>query len=174
MRIRSGPEYTSLRWINFRLVLSGQTTGSIALETRMAGNGLMPMAAQCAAHQSEAHQIVYLVVDNVAGRPGSLCRKPELERTDLETVISDLIAGHFNDPVRIVAFDSLGHWSKDVSRELAEEIQTRCDIDAMPVPEHIQDFVRSHWAPRRQSLFDLVVGMPRRSLDAGAKAAMGQ
>ena len=44
------------------------------------------------------------------------------------------------------AFDPKAHWSKDVSRELAEEIQTRCDIDAVPVPEHIQDFVRSHWA----------------------------
>jgi hypothetical protein len=106
----------------------------------------MPMTTRCAAHQNAARQIVYLIVDNVAGRPGSADQKTEVERTDIETVISSLIAGRFNDPIRIVAFDPLGGWSKDVSRELAEEIQTRCDIDAMPVPEHIQDFVRSHWA----------------------------
>jgi len=111
----------------------------------MAGNGPMPMAVRCAAHHSVAPEIVYLVVDNVAERRGRVCRKTEVERSDLETVISNLIAGQFNDPVRIVAFDALGRWSKDVSKELAEEIQTRCDIDAMPVPEHIQDFVRSHW-----------------------------
>ncbi|MBR0961335.1 hypothetical protein [Bradyrhizobium japonicum] len=108
------------------------------------------MAAPCAAHkgaaQDAADRIVYLIVDNIAGRPGRAGRKTEVERTDIETVISNLIAGRFNDPVRIVAFDPLGHWSKDVSRELAEEIQTRCDIDTMPVPEHIRDFVRSHWA----------------------------
>ncbi|MBR0785281.1 hypothetical protein [Bradyrhizobium iriomotense] len=117
----------------------------------MAGNGLTSMAAPCAAHKGAAHQdaadrIVYLIVDNIAGRPGRAGRKTEVERTDIETVISNLIAGRFNDPVRIVAFDSRGRWSKDMSRELAEEIQTRCDIDTMPVPEHIRDFVRSHWA----------------------------
>jgi hypothetical protein len=112
----------------------------------MARNGSMPMAVRCAARQSVAPEIVYLVVDNVAERRGRVCRKTEVEPSDLETVILNLIAGQFNDPVRIVAFDALGRWSKDVSRELAEEIQTRCDIDAMPVPEHIQDFVRSHLA----------------------------
>jgi len=111
----------------------------------MAGNGSIPMAVRCAAHQSVAPEIVYLVIDNVAERRGRVCRKTEVEPGDLETVISNLIAGQFDDPVRIVAFERLGRWSKDVSRELAEEIQTRCDIDAMPVPEHIQDFVRSHW-----------------------------
>lgn len=120
----------------------------------MAGNGLTSMAApgvvhngvahKGAADQNAAHRIVYLIVDNIAGRPGRAGRKTEVERTDIETVISNLIAGRFNDPVRIVAFDPLGYWSKDVSRELAEEIQARCDIDTMPVPEHIQDFVRSH------------------------------
>jgi hypothetical protein len=110
----------------------------------MAGNGLVPMADRRAAHRSATHRIVYLIVDNVVGRAGRARRKLEVERTDLETIISNLVGGHFNDPVRIVAFDPKARWSKDVSRELAEEIQTRCDIEAMPVPEHIQDFVRSH------------------------------
>ena len=112
----------------------------------MAGNGSMPMVVRCAAHQSVVPEIVYLVVDKVTEPCGRVFRKTEVEPSDLETVISDLIAGQFNDPVRIVAFERLGRWSKDVSRELAEEIQARCDIDAVPVPEHIQDFVRSHWA----------------------------
>ena len=111
----------------------------------MVGNGSMSISVRCAAHQSVAPEIVYLVIDNVAERRGRVCRKTEVEPGDLETVISDLIAGQFTDPVRIVAFERLGRWSKDVSSELAEEIQTRCDIDAVPVPEHIRDFVRSHW-----------------------------
>jgi hypothetical protein len=110
----------------------------------MAGNGLVPMADLRAAHRSAAHRIVYLIVDNVVGWPSRGRLKLEVERTDLETIIANLVGGHFNDPVLIIAFDPKAHWSKDVSRELAEEIQTRCDIDAVPVPEHIQDFVRSH------------------------------
>jgi hypothetical protein len=90
----------------------------------------------------DSDQVVYLVVDSV-GSPGKTCRETKVE-SDLETVISSLIAGHFNDPVRIVALNPLGHWSNDISKEIAEEIQARCDIEAMPVPEHISDFVEHH------------------------------
>ncbi|MGV7213174.1 hypothetical protein [Bradyrhizobium sp. UFLA05-112] len=110
----------------------------------MARNGLVPMAGVRAAHRSAAHRIVYLIVDNVVGWPGRARLKLEVERSDLETMIASLVDGHFNDPVRIIAFDPNAHLSKDISRELAEEIQTRCDIDAVPVPEHIQRFVRCH------------------------------
>ncbi|WP_146006669.1 hypothetical protein [Bradyrhizobium forestalis] len=111
----------------------------------------MSTAARCAPHggaarQDAPHQIVYLIVENIVGWPGRAGRKIQVARTDIETVIAHLFAGRFQDPVRILALDPLGHWSKDLSRELAEEIQTRCDIDAMAVPEHIQDFVRSHSA----------------------------
>ena len=86
-----------------------------------------------------ADKAVYLVVDRVDDR-----LKAKIEQTDIENIISNLIAGRFNDPLRVVAFNALGHWSKDVSRELAEEIRTRCDIEGMPVPEHIRDFVASY------------------------------
>jgi len=43
-----------------------------------------------------------------------------------------------------VAFNTLEHWSEDVSSDIAAEIQTRCDMDGVPVPEHLTDFVQSH------------------------------
>jgi hypothetical protein len=43
--------------------------------------------------------------------------------------------------VRVVAFNTLEHWSKDLLADVAAEIQTRCDIDGEPVPEHLKDFV---------------------------------
>jgi hypothetical protein len=103
----------------------------------MPRTGLLPNAV------SRAETTVYLVVDSI-GSPRNACRKTKLERTGIEAMISNLIAGQFNDPLRVLAFDRLGRWSKDVSRDVAEEIQTRCDIEAMPVPEHIRDFVESH------------------------------
>ena len=91
-----------------------------------------------------ADQTVYLVVDSCGAAPGAAYRETEVERADLETVISDLLTGQFNAPVRVVAFNTLEHWADDVSQELAEGIQPRCDIEGEPVPEHIRDFVASH------------------------------
>ena len=102
-----------------------------------------------------ADQTIYLVIDRF-GRHGSVYRETEVEQTDLETIITDLMTGQFNDPVRVVAFNTLEHWSDDVSGEIAAEIQIRCDIDGVAVPEHIQDFVASHTGPTRQLALRLV------------------
>ena len=75
---------------------------------------------------------------------------------DLETIITDLLSGQFNDPIRVVAFNTLEHWSRDVSEDIALEIQTRCDIQGAGVPEHIQDFVANYTGPARQLAFRLV------------------
>ena len=61
-----------------------------------------------------ADQTVYLVVDRFSGS-GSVYREAEIERTDIETIIAELLSGQFNDPVRVVAFNTLEHWSDDVS-----------------------------------------------------------
>ena len=90
-----------------------------------------------------ADQTVYLVFDSF-GASRSDCPEKEIEREDLETTISDLLTGQFNAPVRVMAFNTLEHWIEDVSNQVAEDIQARCDIDGVPVPEHVRDFVASH------------------------------
>jgi hypothetical protein len=90
-----------------------------------------------------ADQIVYLVIDSFSGL-GTVYRETEIERTDLEIIIADLISGQFNDRIRVVAFNTLEHWSEDVTEYIAFEIQTRCDIEGVAVPEHIQDFVSNY------------------------------
>jgi hypothetical protein len=96
-----------------------------------------------------ADQTVYLVIDRFGGL-GSVYRETEVERADLETIITDLVSGQFNDPIRVVAFNTLEHWSEDVSEYIAYEIQTRYDIEGEDVPEHIQDFIVSYTGPGRQ------------------------
>ena len=95
-----------------------------------------------------ADETAYLVVDSF--RSGAVCRETEVERTDLETIIGELLSGQFNNPVRIVAFNTLEHWSEDVSKDIALEIQTRCDIDGVAVPEHLHEFVEIHTSAIRQ------------------------
>lgn len=90
-----------------------------------------------------ADQTVYLVFESF-GASRSDCPEKETERDDLETIISDLLTGRFYALVRVMAFNTLEHWIEDVSNQVAQEIQTRCDIDGIPVPEHARDFVASH------------------------------
>jgi len=95
-----------------------------------------------------ADQTVYLVVDRFTS--GSVYRETEIERTDLETIINDFLTGQFNDPIRVIAFNTLEHWSDDVSDDIAREIQTRCDMKGERVPEYLVDFVNSYVGPIRQ------------------------
>ena len=88
-----------------------------------------------------ADETVYLVVDRLA--TGAVDRETEIERADVESVIRDLLSGQFNDPVRVMAFNTLEHWAKDVSQEIAAEIVSRCDIDGLPVPEYLKDFIEN-------------------------------
>jgi hypothetical protein len=113
-------------------------------ELRMPGTGWTPGTVPYGADQT-----AYLVIDRF-GRLGSVYRETEVERADLETIVADLMSGQFNDPVRVVAFNTLEHWSEDVSRDVALEIQTRCDIEGEDVPESIRDFVESYAGPDRQ------------------------
>ena len=96
-----------------------------------------------------ADQTIYLVMDGF-GPLGSVYRETEIERADLETVITDLLSGQFKDPIRVIAFNTLEHWSEDMSAEIARELQTRCDIEGGGVPDHLQDFVERHTSHERQ------------------------
>lgn len=91
-----------------------------------------------------ADQTIYLVVDCIGAL--STCHETELERPDFDAVIADLLAGQFSSPVRVVAFNTLEHWRRDISREVAAEICMLCDIEGIAVPEHIGDFVERYTA----------------------------
>ncbi len=86
-----------------------------------------------------ADQTLYVVRDRVSGS-----REIALERADLDATISDLIAGCFSDPVRVTCFNTLEHWVKDISADVAAEIQARCDIEGILLPDHLRDFVESY------------------------------
>jgi hypothetical protein len=103
----------------------------------------MPMlidGGSCRVVPYGADQTVYVIVDKCGHTDG----EREVERADIETVVNEFMAGAFVDPIRVVAFNTLEHWSQDLSADVAEEIQMRCDIEGMPVPEHVRDFFDRH------------------------------
>jgi hypothetical protein len=85
-------------------------------------------------------QNVYLVVDDL-GRLGRVYRETDVEATDLETVISDLLGGQYSNPVRVVAFNTAEKWSQDISADVAHELRYRCDLQMRDIPYGLQDFV---------------------------------
>jgi hypothetical protein len=94
-------------------------------------------------------QNVYLVVDDF-GRNGRVFREADVETTDLETVIIDLLDGQYQNPIKVVAFNTAGGWSQDVSEDIAQELGRRCDLQLRDVPSNIQDFVEGHEGHDRQ------------------------
>jgi hypothetical protein len=86
-----------------------------------------------------ADQTLFVVIDRL-----DRAREIRIERTDLEATIHELVAGCFNDPIRVISFNTLEHWTKDISTEIAGEIRARCDIDGIRLPDYLSDFVESH------------------------------
>jgi hypothetical protein len=94
-------------------------------------------------------QNVYLVVDDF-GRNGRSYREADVETADLETVIVDLLEGQYENPIRVVAFNTAEGWSQDVSEDIAQELRRRCDLQLPDIPSNIQDFVERHGGRDRQ------------------------
>ena len=95
------------------------------------------------------NQDVYLVVDDF-GRLGRVWREADVEVTDFETVVADLLDGQYKNPIGIFCFNFAEGWSRDVSEDVARELRRRCDLHLRDVPSSIQDFVERHEGSPRQ------------------------
>jgi hypothetical protein len=86
-----------------------------------------------------ADQTIFVVVDRL-----NEATEIRVERSDLDTTITELVAGCFSDPIKVISFNTLEHWMKDISTDVAGEIKARCDIDGVTLPDYLSDFVESH------------------------------
>lgn len=86
---------------------------------------------------------VYLVEDDL-GRLGHVWREADSEETDLETVLSDLLSGQYEHPVRVIAFNIAEGWSRDVSEDVAVAMQARCVAAGRDVPVLLAHFFERH------------------------------
>jgi hypothetical protein len=102
-----------------------------------------------------ADQTIYLVVDDFS-RHGRVFRETEVERTDLESVIADLASGQYNDPVRVVAFNTSEHWAEDVSEDVARELRRRADLANEDLSSAVEAFVERHTSRELQLTLRLV------------------
>jgi hypothetical protein len=100
-------------------------------------------------------QDVYLVVDDL-GRLGRVLREADVEATDFETILMDLLDGQYKSPIGIFCFNPAEGWARDVSEDIARELRRRCDQQLRDVPSSVQDFVERHEVHHRQLALRLV------------------
>jgi DNA end-binding protein Ku len=106
-------------------------------------------------------QTVYLVLDDL-GKLGRVWRESDIEKTDLETVIEDLLSGQYNGPVQVIAFNVSERWSQDVSEDVAREVRRRADLNFQDLPSSIEEFV-AHFEGARPRQLALRLVEPTRS-----------
>ena len=99
------------------------------------------------------HQSVYLVVDDF-GDLGRCWRETDVEATDLETVITDMLDGQYNSPVRVIGFNTAEGWSRDVSSDVAAELRRRCDLQLRQVPSSLSNGTNPASTAASFGLFD--------------------
>jgi hypothetical protein len=96
-----------------------------------------------------ADDTVYLVEDYL-GRSGRIFPETSVAKSDRETILRDLYASQYHDPVRVVAFNTREGWSRDVSYEFAVEIQRRADLTREELSGNLAEFVRFYTRPAKQ------------------------
>jgi hypothetical protein len=85
-------------------------------------------------------QTVYIVLNDFGQLGRAYCEASE-DRSDLETTISDLIAGQYDNPVRVIAFNAAERWSEDVSEDIARKIMRRLGLAGDALPSSLESFV---------------------------------
>lgn len=93
-------------------------------------------------------QDVYLVVDDL-GRLGRVWREADYEKTDLETIVQDLLDSQYNNPIGVFGFNAVEGRARDVSGDVARELRLRCDLNLRDLPDIIKVFVERHEGDRR-------------------------
>ena len=81
---------------------------------------------------------MYLVLEDFGSGPA--WRETDEDRTNYRTLISDLLTGQYDHPLRVVAFNPLEGWSRDASEDVAQELDQRV-TEGHEVAEPVREFI---------------------------------
>jgi hypothetical protein len=83
------------------------------------------------------------VVECIFGKVRYL-REMDLADADQETVIRDFLAGQFDRPLRVIAFNTIEGWSREVSEDIAREVVDRAWRNGDSLADGTRDFCERH------------------------------
>jgi len=103
-----------------------------------------------------ADHTVYVVEDSFGPKLGRAYRETPSDRCDRETTVRDLLTGQYNDPMRVIAFNTGEGWSRDVSCETAADVLRLADLEGHDLSGSVAEFVDFYTRPERQLTLRLV------------------
>jgi hypothetical protein len=89
---------------------------------------------------------VYIVVEDF-GQFGRAFRETDIAEADLDTIVRNLISGEYRDPLRVVAFNTVEGWSRDVSEEIAYDVLDRAYDPDTTLSAGAKKFIDRHVTP---------------------------
>ena len=89
-----------------------------------------------------AEQDIYLVLDDF-GHLGKAWRETDEAGASRATLVRNLLDGQYENPVRIVAFNTAEGWSRDVTVDIADEPRRRY-VEYDEVPEGVLEFLEAN------------------------------
>ncbi|MBR0753541.1 hypothetical protein JQ604_15235 [Bradyrhizobium jicamae] len=90
----------------------------------------------------------YLVINDFHDGPSFL--ETDLEKADLDTIIANLIAGEYSEPLRVIVANPQTGRCADVSHAVASDVLRRLELEGRDPPEHLEAFIDAHVGPDRQ------------------------
>jgi hypothetical protein len=87
------------------------------------------------------------VLDDL-GDLGRFYRETNETKANLATVITDMITGQYEHPVRVVEFNTAEGWARDVSEDIAREVADRAAKNNLQLPRGSRLFVEAELGDR--------------------------
>jgi hypothetical protein len=72
--------------------------------------------------------------------PAMASRQTTVEDT-ITSVVDDLLEGQYNDPLRVIGFNTTERHLRDVSEDVARELRQRCVDQDRRLPDFLHDFI---------------------------------
>ena len=89
----------------------------------------------------DTNRDIYLVLDHFG--IGRVRRETDETDANWTKLMQDLLDGQYDEPVRIVAFNTAEGWSRDMTEEIAAELAQAC-ADRGEMQPSIANFIADH------------------------------
>jgi hypothetical protein len=98
------------------------------------------------ARYTENDVTAYIVLEDV-GDLGRAFRETDIAEADHDTIVRNMISGEYEDPLRVVAFNTVEGWSRDVSEEIAYDVLDRAYDPDTTLSAGAKRFIDLHVTP---------------------------
>jgi hypothetical protein len=88
-----------------------------------------------------AHDVIVHVVLDDLGEGVRVYRETDEDQADLDTLVDGILTGQYNNPFRIVAFNTAEGWSRDVTKDVARAVLNRAIQEDRSLHGCVLDFV---------------------------------